>query len=55
MTAYSLVTGVLFLASWVSLLTSPGRAAVNLAFAVGALDGLAWVSVMAARLRNANG
>jgi hypothetical membrane protein len=55
MTAYSLVTGVVFLASWVALLASPGHAAVNLAFAVGALNGLAWVSVMAARLRNANG
>lgn len=55
MTAYSLVTGVVFLASWVALLTGPGHAAVNLVFAVGALNGLAWVSVMAARLRNANG
>jgi hypothetical membrane protein len=54
MTAYSLATGVVFLASWVALLTSPGHAAVNVAFAVGALNGLAWVSVMAARLRNAN-
>lgn len=54
LTAYSLVTGVVLLASWVALLTSPGHAAVNLAFAIGALNSLAWVSVVAARLRSAH-
>ena len=50
---YSLATGVVFLVSWVALLASPGHAAINLAFAVGALNGLAWASAVAARLRAA--
>lgn len=52
---YSLVTGLVFLATWAALPARPGVAAINLAFAIGALNGLAWVSVMAARLRGANG
>jgi hypothetical protein len=49
--AYSVATGVVFLAAWLAVLVSPNNDAVNVAFAVGVLHGLAWLSLTAARLR----
>lgn len=48
---YSVATGVVFLATWLAVFVWPDNDAVNVAFAVGVLHGLAWLSLTAARLR----
>jgi len=48
--AYSAATGVVFFAAWSALFAWPDNDGVNVAFAVAALLGVGWVSVMAARL-----
>jgi hypothetical protein len=50
--AYSATTGAVFLAAWLALLVAPDNDAVNVAFAVAVLHGVAWLSLIAARLRN---
>ena len=50
--AYSATTGAVFLAAWLALLVAPDNDAVNVAFAVAVLHGIAWLSLIAARLRN---
>lgn len=47
---YSVATGVAFLAAWLALFVWPEQDVVNLTYAVAALHGHAWVSLMAARL-----
>jgi len=47
---YSTTTGVVFLASWFAVFAWPDNDAVNVAFAVAVVHGLAWFSLAAARL-----
>jgi len=49
---YSATTGAVFLAAWLALLVAPDNDAINVAFAVAVLHGVAWLSLIAARLRN---
>jgi hypothetical protein len=51
-TVYSATTGVVFLAAWIAVFVAPSNHAVNVAFAVAVLHGLAWLSLTAARLRS---
>jgi hypothetical protein len=46
---YSMATGVVFLAAWLAVFVWPDNDAVNVAFAVGVLHGVAWLSLTAAR------
>jgi Protein of unknown function (DUF998) len=48
---YSAATGGVFLAAWLALFVWPEQDAVSVAYTVAALHGMAWASVMAARLR----
>jgi Protein of unknown function (DUF998) len=49
-TAYSAMTGVVFLAAFFGIASGSKQAAINLAFAVAVVLGWAWVSAMAVRL-----
>jgi hypothetical protein len=49
--SYSVATGVFFVATWLAVFAWPDNDAVNVAFAVGVLHGLAWLSLTAGRLR----
>jgi heme A synthase len=47
--AFSTVTGVLFLGTWMTTFALPGNRAANVAFAVAISLVLAWTSLLAAR------
>ena len=49
--AYSVTTGVIFLAAWVALLARPESDAATIAFTATMLHAVTWLSLMAGRLR----